>query len=146
MAISGTFYSDSFSWNSRKDEKVARRSTSVSCFGDDFVYPEKVLLRWAFSLWCADARADLARGRYVLPDYGFPFGVRPETDQCLRQHGLEVRVVGLDIMNDSERSYYSSYISVMNAAIAQKFSPDVFEQCCRYQPISLRTACRPVNE
>jgi len=94
-----------------------------------------------------DARADLAHGRYVLPDYGFPFGVRPETDQCLRQHELEVRVVGLDIiMNDSERSYYSSYISVMNAAIAQKFSPDVFEQCCRYQPISLRTACRPVNE
>jgi hypothetical protein len=89
-----------------------------------------------------DARADLAHGRYVLPDYGFPFGVRPETDQCLRQHGLEVRVVGLDIMNDSERSYYLSYISVMNAAIAQKFSPDVFEQCCRYQPISLRTACR----
>jgi hypothetical protein len=80
-----------------------------------------------------DARADLAHGRYVLPDYGFPVGVRPETDQCLRQHGLEVRVVGLDIMNDSERSYYSSYISVMNVAIAQKFSPDVFEQCCHYQ-------------
>ena len=76
-----------------------------------------------------DAREDLAHGRYILPDYGFPFGVRPETDQCLRQHGLEVRIVGLDIMNNSERSYYQSYISVMNAAIAQKFSPDVFEQC-----------------
>jgi hypothetical protein len=76
-----------------------------------------------------DAREDLAHGRYVLPDYGFPFGVRPETDQCLRQHGLEVRVVGLDIMSNSERSYYESYISVMDAAIAQKYSPDVFEQC-----------------
>ncbi len=93
-----------------------------------------------------DARRDIAHGHYILVDYGFPVGVRPETEQCLRQHGLEDRVVGLDIMNDSERSYYLSYISVMNAAIAQKFSPDVFEQCCRYQPISLRTACRPVNE
>jgi hypothetical protein len=52
-----------------------------------------------------DARADLVRGRYVLPDYGFPFGLEPETDQRLRQHGLKVRVVGLDIINDSERSY-----------------------------------------
>jgi len=92
-----------------------------------------------------DARADLAHGRYVLPDYGFPFGVGTETDQCLRQHGLEVRVVGLDVMNDSERSYYLSYSSVMNAAVVQKFSPDVFEQCCHYQPISLRNACRPVQ-
>jgi hypothetical protein len=83
-----------------------------------------------------DARADLARGRYVLPDYGFPFGVPPETDQCLRQHGLEVRVVGLDIMSDSERSYYQSYIAVMDAAIAQKFSPDVFEQCNNAPPRS----------
>jgi hypothetical protein len=24
----------------------------------------------------------------------------------------------------------------MNAAIAQNFSPDVFEQCCRYQAIA----------
>jgi hypothetical protein len=92
-----------------------------------------------------DARADVAQGRYVLPDYGFPIGVEPETNQCLRQHGLEVRVVGFDIMNDSERSYYSSYIFVMNAAIAQKLSPAVFEQCCRHQPISLRTACRPIQ-
>ena len=93
-----------------------------------------------------DARRDIARGRYFLLDYGFPFGVTPATEHCLRQRGLEVRVVGLDIMGDSERSYYSSYISVMNAAIAQKFSPDVFEQCCRNQPISLRSACRPVRE
>jgi hypothetical protein len=93
-----------------------------------------------------DAREDLAHGRFVLPDYGFPFGVRPETDQCLRQHELEVRIVGLDIMSNSQRSYYQSYISVMNTAIGQKFSPGVFEQCCRYQPTSLKTACRPVNE
>jgi len=92
-----------------------------------------------------DARADLAHGRYVLPDYGFPFGVRPETDLCLRQHGLEVRVVGLDIMNDSERSYYSSYISVMNAAIAQKFSSDVFEQCCRYQRLHSLTQLQAIR-
>ena len=93
-----------------------------------------------------DAHRDIARGHYFLLDYGFPVGVRPETKQCLHQHGLEVRVVGLDIMDKSDLPYYSSYISVMNAAIAQKFSPDVFEQCCRYQPISFRTACRPVSE
>ena len=86
------------------------------------------------------------RGRYVLPDYGFPFEVQPETDRCLRQHGLEVRVVGLDIMNDSERSYYLSYISVMNAAIAQKFGPDVFERCCRYKPISEPCVGRSMSE
>lgn len=66
MAISGTFYSDSFSWNSRKDENVARRSTRVSCFGDDFGYPEKVLLPGPSVCGARDARADLARGRYVL--------------------------------------------------------------------------------
>jgi len=93
-----------------------------------------------------DARRDIARGRYFLLDYGFPFGVEPETDRCLRQHGLEVRVVGFDIMDKSDLSYYGSYQSVMNAAVARKFSPDVFEQCCRHQPISLRTACRPVTE
>ena len=92
-----------------------------------------------------DAHADLAQGRYVLLDYGFPFGVQPETEQCLRRRGLQVRVVGLDITSDSESSYYQSYISVMNPAIGKEFSPDVFEQCCRYQPISIRDACQPVK-
>jgi hypothetical protein len=64
-----------------------------------------------------DARRDIARGRYFLLDYGFPFGVTPATERCLRQHGLEVRVVGLDIIDTSERSYYSSYISVMNEGV-----------------------------
>jgi hypothetical protein len=76
-----------------------------------------------------DARRDTAHGRYILLDDGFPFGVRPETEQCLHQHGLEVRVVGLDIMDKSELPYYESYISVMGSAIKSKFGPDVFEQC-----------------
>ncbi|MFZ1919333.1 MAG: hypothetical protein WAU58_17300 [Terriglobales bacterium] len=76
-----------------------------------------------------DARRDIAHGHYILVDYGFPFGVRPETQQCLRQHGLEVRVVGLDITDKSDLPYYESYISAMDSAIKSKFDPDVFEQC-----------------
>jgi hypothetical protein len=76
-----------------------------------------------------DARRDAAHERYFLLDYGFPFGVQPETEQCLRQHGLEVRVVGLDIMDRSELAYYGSYISVMDSAIKSRFAPDVFDQC-----------------
>ena len=117
---------------------MAHRGTSVFCFGDDFVYPKKVLFRWAPSLWCAGCTRGLGSRALCPAGLWLPVGVGPETDQCLRQHGLEVRVVGLDIMNDSRRSYYLSYISVMNAAIAQKFSPDVFEQCCRYQPWVLK--------
>lgn len=116
---------------------MARRSTGVLALGTILFIPRKPCFAGSSVCGARDARADLAHGRYVLTDYGFPFGVLPETDKCLRQHGLEVRVVGLDIMNDSERSYYLSYISVMNPAIAHKFSPGVFEECCRYQPISL---------
>ena len=76
-----------------------------------------------------DARRDMAHGHYILVDYGFPFGVRPETEQCLRQRGLEVRVVGLDITDKSDLPYYESYISVMDSAIKSKFGPDVFDQC-----------------
>jgi len=92
-----------------------------------------------------DARRDIERGRYFLLDYGFPFGVEPETDRCLRKHGLVVRAVGFDIMDKSDLPYYGSYRSVMNTAIAQKFSPEVFEQCCRYQPILLRDTCLPIK-
>jgi len=76
-----------------------------------------------------DARWDTAHGRYILLDYGFPFGVRPETERCLRKRGLEVWVVGLDIMDKSDLTYYESYISVMDSAIKSKFDPDVFDQC-----------------
>jgi hypothetical protein len=76
-----------------------------------------------------DARRDTAHGHYILVDYGFPFGVRPETEQCLRQHGLEVRVVGLDITDKSDLPYYQSYISVMDSTIKSKFGPNVFDQC-----------------
>jgi hypothetical protein len=69
------------------------------------------------------------RREKALVDCGFPFGVRPEAEQCLRQHGLEVRVVGLDIMDKSDLPYYESYISVMDCAIKSKFGPDVFDQC-----------------
>jgi hypothetical protein len=76
-----------------------------------------------------DARRDIAHGHYILVDYGFPVGVRPETEQCLRQHGLEVRVVGLDITDKSDLPYYESYISAMDSAIKLEFDPDVFERC-----------------
>lgn len=76
-----------------------------------------------------DARRDIAHGHYILVDYGFPFGVRPETEQCLHHHGLEVRVVGLDIADKSDLPYYESYISAMDSAVKSKFDPDVFEQC-----------------
>jgi len=76
-----------------------------------------------------DARRDIAHGHYILVDYGFPAGVRPATEQCLHQHGLELRDVGLDITDKSDLPYYASYISAMNSAIKSKFGPDVFDQC-----------------
>jgi len=88
-----------------------------------------------------DARRDATHERYILLDYGFPFGVQPETEQCLRQHGLEVRVVGLDIMDKSELPYYESYISVMDSVIKSRFGPDVFDQC--ENAARKRSDCRP---
>jgi hypothetical protein len=88
-----------------------------------------------------DARSDIARGHYVVLGYGLPVNPvlgtnalstewEPEYGQCLRQrYGVEFRKVTGCVGTKSEFAYYGSYNAVSEAAIKQKFSHDVFEEC-----------------
>ena len=87
-----------------------------------------------------DARSDIARGHYLVLQYGLP--VQPavgtdeqktewwsEYDQCLRQrYGIERREFGC-AGTKSQFAYYDSYDAVSTAAIRRKFGHDVFEEC-----------------
>lgn len=87
-----------------------------------------------------DARSDIARGHYVVLQYGLP--VQPavgtdeqntewwsEFDQCLRQrYGIEYRKLGC-VGTKSAFAYYDSYNAVSEATIKQKFGHDVFGEC-----------------
>ena len=77
----------------------------------------------------AQARLDLARGRYQLLGYGRGVGGRNDYTDLLRQrYGVEFRAVAGCIVSKSTVEYANAYDAAVKSAVNRKFGRDVFAE------------------